>query len=118
MKIKGIQFVFVVVIGLLFGYLCKIIAPNFDGRELLSFLIGSLSIIGSLIAAIAIDFTNTKRGVSIKIYAWFQTIVLAISNLIFSCTSYNKDIYVVTNLLILVVGWLIIYTMFKLKSTD
>ena len=67
-------------------------------------------------AANGFDYSNTNRGVSIKVFAWVFTIVIALSNFMFCLSSFKIDVYIVVNMLIAVLGWLVIYGMVKLPE--
>ena len=51
-----------------------------------------------------------------KVLGWVMALLLVASNFIFSCFTYNIDAYIAINSLILVLGWLAIYGMGRLKS--
>ena len=116
MKINKIKILFAIAISVLLGFLCEIIAPEADSRNWVALIVAAITIFSGLAAAIGFDYSNTNRGVSIKVFAWVFTIVIALSNFLFCLSSFKIDVYIVVNLLIAVLGWLVIYGIVKLPE--
>lgn len=118
MKINTVKFLFAIALGLILGFVCEIIAPEIEGRNWISFAIASVSICAVFIPAFGLTYTNVKRGVSIKVLSWILSVVLIVSNIIFSCFEYKIDVYIAINLLLAVLGWIAIYGLFSAKSNE
>ena len=116
MKLDTIKTLIAVVLALLLGFVCEIIAPELDGRNWISLGVGALSILSVLLPAMGIKYDNAPRGVSIKVFAWIMTLVVTIANIVFSCRVYRVDVYIVVVLLLAVVSWGIIYGMYSAKT--
>lgn len=116
MKIDTVKFLFAIAIGILLGVICEIIAQEADGRNWISLIVGSLTIMSGLIPAMGIVYKDPKRGVSIKVLSWIVTLVLLITNLLFALKEYKIDVYIAVVLLMAVMGWGMIYGVYRLKS--
>lgn len=114
MKINIIKSIFVIVIGALVGYFCKIIAT--DVNQWCSFAVGALTTIGGLIAAFA-DYpnVNNSRSTNTKVVAWIMAIIIIVLNLVFAFIPYNHEVYIVILALILVVDWFVVYLLARKK---
>lgn len=118
MKINTVKFLFAIALGLLVGFICEIIATEIDGRNLISLAVASISVMSGFIPAFGLNYSNAKRGVSIKVLSWILSVVLIASNIIFSCFEYKVDIYVAINLLIAVLGWIAIYGLYSASTKE
>ena len=118
MKINTVKFIFAIAIAILLGFICEIIAPEVDGKNWISFAVGTVTIAAGLIPAIGLIYQNAMRAVSIKVFAWIMSIALIASNIIFACFDYKADLYIAINLLIAVLGWVIIYALCGGKHTE
>lgn len=118
MKINTVKFLFAIVIALLLGFVCEILASSADGRNWVSFAVAFITITSGLIPAMGITYLNEKRGVSIKVASWIISITLILSNVIFSLFEYRIDIYIASALLLSVVGCALIYAMYSAKSGE
>lgn len=118
MKLNTIKFIIALAIALLLGLVCEIIAPETDGRNLISFAIGFISIASALVPAMGIQYNNARRGVSIKVFAWLMVVVIALTNIVFSCFEYKTDLYIAIALLLSVISWGIIYGLFSAKVAE
>ena len=116
MKLNNAMLLFAMAIGIIFGFICRIVAPEEGGREWISLIVTAITVCGAMIAAIATDYENKGRGISMKVLGWVMALLLVASNYIFSCFTYNIDAYIAINSFILVLGWLAIYGMGRLKS--
>ena len=116
MKVNKIKILFAIAISVLLGFLCEIIAPEADSRNWVALIVAAITIFSGLAAAIGFDYSNTNRGVSIKVFAWVFTTALVLTNFLFCFSSFKIDVYIVVNLLIAVLGWLAIYGMVKLPE--
>lgn len=116
MKANKFKILFAIVISLLLGFLCEILAPETASRNWIALIVATITIFSGLAAAIGFDYSNTNRGVSIKVFAWIFTIAMALSNFLFCLSSFKIEVYIVVNLLIAVFGWLVIYGMVKLPE--
>lgn len=116
MKVNKIKILFAIAISVLLGFLCEIIAPEADSRNWVALVVAAITIFSGLAAAIGFDYSNTNRGVSIKVFAWVFTTALVLTNFLFCLSSFKIDVYIVVNLLIAVLGWLAIYGMVKLPE--
>ena len=115
MKLNNAMLLFAIAIGIIVGFICRIAAPEEGGREWISLIVTAITVGGAMIAAIAVDYENKGRGISMKVLGWVMALLLVASNFIFSCFTYNIDAYIAVNLLILVLGWLAVYGMTRLK---
>ena len=118
MKINTVKFLFAIVIALLLGFVCEIFASTAGGRNWVSLVVASITIMSGLIPAMGITFSNGKRGVSIKVASWMLSVVLIIFNVIFSLFEYRIDIYIASALLLSVVGCAVIYALSSARSED
>ncbi|GEM_PF-2265173 len=118
MKINTVKFLFAIVIALLLGFVCEIFASTAGGRNWVSLVVASITIMSGLIPAMGITFSNEKRGVSIKVASWMLSVVLIIFNVIFSLFEYRIDIYIAFALLLSVVGCAVIYALFNAWPDD
>ena len=118
MRINTVKFLFAIVIALLLGFVCEILASSADGRNWGSLVVASVTIMSGLIPAMGITFSNEKRGVSIKVTSWMISIVLILFNVIFSLFEYRIDIYIASALLLSVVGCALVYALYSAKSGD
>lgn len=115
MKLNNTMLLFAVAIGIIVGFICRIAAPEEGGREWISLIVTAITVGGAMIAAIVVDYENKGRGISMKVLGWVMALLLMASNFIFSCFTYNIDAYIAINLLILILGWLAIYGIRRLK---
>lgn len=118
MKIDGVKFILALAIAVLLGFVCEIIAPETESRNWISLAIGFVSIASVIIPAMGLKYANTNRGVNIKVFSWIMALAITAANIIFSCFEYKVDIYIVVVLLLAVVGWGIIYSIYKAKSDN
>ncbi len=116
MKIDGIKLILGLAIALLLGFLCKFVAPETDNREWISLAVGFLSISALMIPAMSIKYGNANRGVNIKVFSWIMVIAVIATNIIFSLYEYKIDLYIVIVLLLAVIGWSIIYGLYRLPK--
>jgi hypothetical protein len=115
MKLNNVMLLFAMAIGILFGFICRIVASEEGSREWISLIVTAITVSSAMIAAIAMDYENKGRGISMKVLGWVMALLLVVSNFLFSCFTYNIDAYIAINLLILVIGWLAIFGLVKLK---
>ena len=113
MKINGVKFFLAIALALLIGFVCEIIASEEGGRNWIALCVAFVSIASGLVPAFGLTFENARRGVSIKITAWLLSIALCICNVIFACIEFQTDVYIVVALLLAVIGWIIIYSLYK-----
>lgn len=108
MKISAIKILFAVGIGALLGYICKIIA--IEENQWYSFVVASITIMGSLIAAFA-SYSNvsSQRSANTKVVAWIMAILIVLVNVFFAFVDYNLDTYIVILSLLLVIDFFIVY---------
>jgi hypothetical protein len=118
MKIEKIKSVLVIALSLVIGLLLEIIAPEIGGRNLISFGMGTVSIAFMLFPALGIVYDDTKRGVSIKVFAWIMFAILLLTNVIFACFKYEIDVYITLTLLMTIVGILGIYILLRSKPSN
>lgn len=116
MKLDTVKALIAFALALLLGFVCEIIASEAESRNWISLAIGAVSIFAVLLPAMGIQYMNAPRGASIKLFAWLMTVVIVITNIVFSCIEYKFDIYLVVVLLMVVVSWGIIYGMYSAKS--
>ena len=117
MKVDGIKFVIALALSLLLGFVCEVIAPEIGNRNWISLAIGFISIASMVIPAMGLKYNNAERGVSIKVCSWIMAIVVIATNIIFSCFEYKIDIYIVITLLLVVIGWGILYGLYAAKPS-
>ena len=115
MKIEIIKSLLAFALSATIGFILEIIAPETEWRNLISFGVGTISILMVFIPAIGIIYKDARRGVSVKLYAWIMTIVLILANLIFACYEYPIDVYIAIILLLTIVGVMGIYILSKTK---
>ncbi len=118
MKIDGVKMALALAIAVLLGFVCEIIAPETESRNWISMGVGFVSIASVILPAMGIRYTNGKRGVSIKVFSWIMTSVIALANIIFACFEYKKDIYIAVALLLAVIAWGIIYSIYRAKPAE
>ena len=115
MSIDKIKFVFSIVLSLLLGLVCEIIAPTSGARNWISFIVASFSLMALIIPALGLNYDNAKRSISIKIVACIFSLVILFVSICFACTEYKIDIYIAISLLVAVLGWVIIYSLLRAK---
>ncbi len=113
MKAEPVKLILALAIALLLGFVCEIIAPESESRNWISLAVGFVSIAGMMVPAMGLQYNNAKRGVSIKIFAWIMVIAVTVANIVFSCFEYKADIYIVIALLLAIIGWSIIYGLYR-----
>lgn len=118
MKIDTIKCFIAFVISLLLGFICEVIAPELGGRNWISLATGFISIAACIVPAMAIKYHNPRRGVSIKTLAWVLVILVTMTNIIFSSFEYKVDVYIVVVLLLVAIGWGLIYGLYSAKEND
>ena len=116
MKIDGVKLALALALAALLGFVCEIIAPETDGRNWISLGIGFASIASVILPAMGIRYVDNKRGVSVKVFGWIMVIVIALANIIFACFEYKTDIYIAVVLLLAVIAWGIIYSIYRAKA--
>lgn len=116
MKTDKIKLLFVVGIALIIGFICEILALEEGGRNWVSLAVTTLTLFVALALSIAVKYDNKRRGVSIKVLAWFFTLALVLCNVIFSCFTYKIEVYIAVTLLLTLVDGLVVYTLVKLKN--
>lgn len=116
METDKVKLLFAVGIALVIGFICEILAPEEGGRNWVSLAVTALTLFVALALSIAVKYDNKHRGVSIKVLAWFFTLALVLCNVIFSCFTYNIDVYIAVTLLLTLVDGLIVYALVKLKN--
>ena len=92
MKLEIFKSMLVVALSMTIGFLLEIIAPEAGCRNLISLGVGFVSMLAMLLPAIGIIYNDTKRGISVKIFAWIMAVVLLFVNLIFACYEYKIDV--------------------------
>jgi hypothetical protein len=117
MKFEKIKSLFAIALSLVIGFLLEIIATEEGGRNLISLGVGTITIMFTLIPALGIIYDDTKRGVSIKVFAWIMFAILLLTNLIFACFKYEIDVYITLTLLMTIVGILGIYILLRSKPS-
>lgn len=115
MKIDKIKFALSIILSLVLGLVCEIIAPTVGARNWISFVVASITLAALIIPAIGLRYENAKRGVSIKVVSWIFSIVSLITSIGFACAEYKIDIYIAVCLLLDVAGWVIIYSLYRAK---
>lgn len=115
MSIDRVKLIIAVAIALLTGFICEIIAPTAGGRNWISLVIGAVSISAVLVPAMGLKYTNERRGLSIKVFAWMMSLILALVNIVISCFEYKVDIYIAVTILLSIIGWGVIYSMLSAK---
>lgn len=118
MRINGIKFFLALAVAFLLGFVCEILAPETENRNWISLAAGFVSIAGAILPAMGIAYADSHRGANIKVFSWIWTVVISVSNIVFSCFEYKIDIYIVVVLFLAVVGWSIIYGLYSAKPTD
>ena len=116
MKADTVKLILSLALALLLGFVCEIIAPETDGRNWISLAVGFATIAGMLIPAMGLKYRNPRRGVSIKVFAWIMALAVTLTNIFFARQDYKIDIYLVVTLLLVVIGWAVIYGMFSAKE--
>lgn len=115
MKFDTVKTLLAIAIALLLAFVCEIIAPESGGRNWISLGVGFVSMFAVILPAMGITFANAQREVSLKIFSWMSAMSVILANVIFSCFEYKVDIYLVVVLFLVVVGWSIIYSLFRAK---
>ena len=113
MKIDRVKFILSLAIALLLGFVCEIIAPEANGRNWISLVIGFISIASVIVPAMGLKYINSNRGVNIKTASWIWVVVLALANIVFSCFEYWIETYIVIIVLLAIIAWGIIYGIFS-----
>ncbi len=116
MKLDTIKTLIALALALLLGFICEIIAPELDARNWISLGVGFVTIAAMLLPAMGIHYTDTRRGVSIKVFAWILTIAVIIANIVFACFEYKVDVYIVVVLLLVVIAWAVIYGLYRAEK--
>ena len=115
MKFETVKTILSVVIALLLGFVCEIIAPETEGRNWISLGVGFVSILAVLLPAMGLRYADARRGESIKVFAWIMVLILVAANIVFACNEYEIDIYIAVILLLAVIAWGIIYGLYRTK---
>ncbi len=115
MKINKVKLIFAILLSILGGFVFEIIATPEGFRNWISLGVGFISLLIGLVPAIAIDFENRRRAVSIKVFAWLLVSILFVCNVLFAFFAYRIDVYIVTSLSIAILGCFIVYAITKLK---
>lgn len=118
MKIDVVKMILALALAFLLGFVCKILAPEADNRNLISLAVGFVTIASMLVPAMAVKYKNGNIGVSIKVFAWIMVLVLTAVNILFSIREYKIDLYIVIALLISVIGLVILYSLYKAKGIN
>lgn len=118
MKIDKIKFALSIILCLLLGFVCQILAPTTGARNWISFFVTSITLMVLLVPALGLRYDNARKGVLIKVASWIFCIVAFITSICFACTDYKIDIYVAVSLLLAVIGWVIIYSLFSRKESS
>lgn len=118
MKTDTVKLIIALALALALGFICEIIAPKTGGRNWISLAVGTVSIFAALLPAMGLQFENAKRGVSIKVFAWIMALALIIANIAFSCFEYKIDIYIAVCLLLSIVCWAVVYSLFRAKTVS
>ena len=115
MKIDVVKILFALALGVLIGYICKIIAT--EENQWYSLSVGSFTMAGALVAAFA-NYTSVtpQRSANTKVAAWIMSILIMIGNIAFSFTNYNQEAYIVVMALVLVVDLLLVYILAHKKN--
>ena len=118
MKFEKIKSILAVLLSMALGFIFEVIAPETGWRNLISFGVGTISVSLLLVPALGIMYSDTRRTVSIKVYAWIMAMILILANLIFACFEYMIDVYVAIILLLAILGILGVYTLSKTKPAN
>ena len=116
MKLNTVKAIIALLLALLLGLVCEIIAPETDSRNWISFGVASLTIVSMLLPAMGIKFNNPRCGANIKVLSWIFTLVVLIANIVFACIECRVDVYIVVVALMAVVGWGLIYAIYSAKE--
>lgn len=116
MKIDKIKSVLAIALSLVFGLMFEIIAPEIGVRNWISFGVGSITLVLTLLPALGFIYEDTNRGVLIKLFSWIMFVIILILNLIFACIKYNIKLYVTLSLLLIIIGLLGIHTLSSSKK--
>lgn len=116
MKLDPVKTLLAAAVSLVLGFICEIIAPESDSRNWISLAVGFVSIFTLLLPAMGIRYKNVPRGASIKLFAWMTAAAVVIANIVFSCFTYRVDSYLAVILLMVVIGWGIIYGLYSAKT--
>ena len=113
MKFNIIKTIIAFSISLLLGLLCYVIAKDVDHRNIISLSIATLTIFACFASAFAIDYNCGNRNVNIKVATWILSIIVVITNFIFSCFMYNIIVYIVIALLLTCINVLLVSSLYK-----
>ena len=116
MKLNTVKTIIAILLALLLGLVCEIIAPETDSRNWISFGVASLTIASMLLPAIGIKFNNPRRGANIKVLSWIITLAIIIANIVFAYVECRVDVYIVVVALMAVIGWGLVYSLFNAKE--
>lgn len=112
MKISIVKSTIGFVISVLIGLLCFSIAQEMP-YNWVSLVVATITNSICLVAAIGCNYNCGARNVNIKVVAWIGTLVVIVSNLIFSCVEYNILVYITIILLITVILVSSLYGLYK-----
>ena len=115
MKLNAIKTLLAAALSLALAFICEIIAPEIDGRNWISLGICFVTAFALLLPAMGISYENSRKGVSLKVFAWIAAVTLLVTNVVFSSTMYRIDVYIGVSLLLSVMAWVILYGIFSAK---
>lgn len=116
MKVNVVKAIIAFGVSALLGLLCYEIAKVEESRNWISLATAAISIFICLGSAIACDYKSGYRNANMKVAAWVFTVLVVMSNFIFSCFMYNITVYVVIVSLLTLMNVAITYCLYKPKD--
>jgi hypothetical protein len=113
MKVHLLKSIFVFGFSLLFGVICFLIADPVEYRNYFALGVTTVSCTLALGAAFGCDYNCGKRNVNIRTAALLFSVVIILSNLIFSFYAFNVLLYVVIQMLFTLSAIAVVYALYK-----
>lgn len=113
MKVIIYKAIIALCIGIALGLFCYEFAIEEGSRNLISFVTTTLSVFFCLGSAIGISYKCGHRNVNIKVSSWFITILVILTNFIFSYFTYNVVVYLSLVFLLVIIDLAIILMLYK-----
>lgn len=116
MKVNVVKSIIAFGVSALLGLLCYEIAKAEESRNWISLATAAISIFICLGSAIACDYKSGYRNANMKVAVWVFTVLVVMSNFIFSCFMYNITVYVAIVSLLTLMNVAITYSLYKPKD--
>lgn len=113
MKINIVKSLIALGLSLLLGLLCFAIAGDAESRNWVSLSVTTVTSALCLCAAFGCDYNCGARNANMKVLSWLGSIIVIITNFIFSCCEYNILIYLTITLLLTLILIASVYGLYK-----